>query len=411
VKPKERTDMTEPLDAPHLPGAVRVEQTHLRLPSQPSWIEPAVDFLKTKALMCGACQESRTGKLLVALHEALNNAVVHGNLEISSELKERGDDAYARALAAQSTDPRFSRRTVDIVVDYDGQRCQWAITDQGAGFDVESVLRRAASDEPDVLLASGRGILMMRSFMDELRYEAGGRRVILTLRKKSGEETRHQERLPINTPLRVAPVRADGSVDWDAAYAAVSRNLSVEGIGFLQAHLAVTGRVLLGLEVGEELVYVPAEVRHWRALGEDVVELGCRFQASSSVSPGADVGAAVGRLLDQAKGTPHHDDRRHYPRVPYSDTVEIHVSAAAAPLPGYPRNLSKGGIAFITTVALPPAFTVVFPARGEEPALCLRAEIVRSARVQEGFYDVAARFVDFAEGHPATRDGDAKENR
>jgi anti-sigma regulatory factor (Ser/Thr protein kinase) len=390
--------MIEPLDAPHLPGAVRVEQTHIRLPSQPSWIEPAVEFLKNKALLCGACQEWWTGKLLVALHEALNNAVVHGNLEISSELKELGDDAYARALAARSTDPRFAHRTVDIAVDYDGQRCQWAITDQGSGFDVDSALRRASSDEPDLLLASGRGILMMRNFMDELRYEAGGRRVILTLRKKSGQENRQQERVPMHAPLRVAPVRADGSVDWEAAYAAVARNLSAEGIGFLQAKLAVSGRILLGLEVGEELVYFPAEVRHWRALGQDVVELGCRFQTAANLgSPAGEMGAAVDRLLDQAKGTLPDDERRLHPRVPYTDPIQIHIGPGADPIPGYPRNLSKGGIAFITTTALPSTFTVVFPARNGEPALCLRAETIRSSRVQEGFFDVAARFVGFAE--------------
>jgi anti-sigma regulatory factor (Ser/Thr protein kinase) len=389
--------MGKPLEAPHLPDAVRVEQTHLRLPSQPSWIEPAVEYLKNRALLCSACQESRAGKLLVALHEALNNAIVHGNLEISSELKERDDDAYARALATRAADPHFARRTVDVFVNYDGQRCQWAITDQGPGFNVAKVMRRLDEDDSELLLASGRGILMMRSFMDELRFEAGGRRVVLAMHKASGQENRRQERLPVQARLRVAPLRADGSVDWDAAYAAVARNLSSEGIGLLQTHLAEAGRVLVGIEVGEELVYVPAEIRHCRSLGPDVVELGCRFQTPAvPAGTAADVAEAVGKILEQARGVPGQDERREHPRLPYSDTIEIHAGSDPTVILGYPRNLSRGGLAFITTRPLPQTFTVTFPPRGREPALHLLAELVRSAKVEEGFYEVAARFTDFA---------------
>jgi anti-sigma regulatory factor (Ser/Thr protein kinase) len=390
--------MSEPLEAPRLPEAVQGEQTYLRLPSQPHWIQPAVDYLKQRALLCGACQESRAGKLLVALHEALTNAVVHGNLEVSSALKEQDSDAFARALAQRSADVTYANRTVDVFVDYDGQRCQWAITDQGPGFDVEAVVRRAASDDPEMLLASGRGILLMRSFMDDLRYEAGGRRVILTLRKASGQENRRHERVLFQAPLRVAPVRPDGSVDWETAYAAVARNLSAGGIGLLQDRLAVTDRVLVAVPASDETLYLPAEVRHCRPVGGGLVELGCCLQVPESTGPaGSDVEEAIGRLLEQVRGTqPAHERRRHL-RVPYSEPIEILTGPGTLPLRGYPRNLSKGGIAFITTATLPPTFTLLFSARGEEPPLRVQAEAVRAVQIQEGFYDVAARFVDFAD--------------
>ena len=53
------------------------------------------------------------------------------------------------------------------------------------------------------MLASGRGILIMRSFLDDVRYEQGGRRIILTLLRASGAEKRQhdrhsfQQRLPV----------------------------------------------------------------------------------------------------------------------------------------------------------------------------------------------------------------------
>src|SRR5581483_9519496 len=150
-------------DTVDLSGQVLAEHTRLVLPSRPDWIEPAVEFLRQKAVLCGACQESRAGKLMIALHEALSNAVVHGNLELSSELKERGDESFAEALAERAADPVRSARTVEVRVDYDGRLCRWTILDQGQGFDVERVMTRVTSDDPEVLLASGRGILIMRS--------------------------------------------------------------------------------------------------------------------------------------------------------------------------------------------------------------------------------------------------------
>src|SRR5262249_1554241 len=74
-----------PVDAsvlpPFLPCMIRAEQTHLRIPSRPDWIGPTAEFLQRKAVLCGACPGERGDRLLVALHEALSNAIIHGNLE------------------------------------------------------------------------------------------------------------------------------------------------------------------------------------------------------------------------------------------------------------------------------------------------------------------------------------------
>src|SRR4051794_35094994 len=170
-------------EKPCLPARVTAERFHLSIPSLPHWIEPTVEYLCQRAALSGSCHEARAGKLMVALHEALTNAVVHGNLEVSSELKERGDDSFARALAERAADPALAGREVEIAVDFDGAVCRWVITDQGRGFDVERVLARCLGDDPEVLLASGRGILMMHSFLDAVRFDQGGRRVTLTLER------------------------------------------------------------------------------------------------------------------------------------------------------------------------------------------------------------------------------------
>jgi anti-sigma regulatory factor (Ser/Thr protein kinase) len=392
--------MDEPLQ-PHLPALVEHERTLLRLPSRPDWIEPAADYLCRKAVLCGACPEAQSSRLLIALHEALSNAVVHGNLEISSELKERGDSAFAEALAARAADPRFADRTVEVAAAYDGTRCRWTLTDQGKGFDVDRVLSCAASDDPERLPASGRGILMMRAFLDDVRWEAGGRRVILTLYKTA--ERRHSDRRAVREPVRVAPVREDGSVDWDAAYQAVARNLSEGGMAILQGRLATTDRILLGIPRGEtdggEPLYVPAEVRHLRRLGDNEVELGCRFLVEAPLpttdtpptATAADVGDAVGQFLDrQQSQLPLVQERRHHPRVAYTEQIGL----SAAPGVGFARDLSKGGIAFITTAPVEVGVQVLTLPQGPDRApMRVQARVVRCRKITENFYDVAACFV------------------
>jgi anti-sigma regulatory factor (Ser/Thr protein kinase) len=391
------------MDTPNLARAVVADQTHLRILSRPDWIEPTVTHLLQRALLSGACTESRADRLLLALHEGVTNAVIHGNLEIDSDLKEREDNTFIEKLAVRAADPHFHRRTVDIVVSYDGQRCQWTIVDQGPGFDVEGVLARAGRSGADQV-PSGRGLLLMRNFMDEMRYEDGGRKLILVLEHESAER-RHERRQASRAPLRLVPIRADGTIDWDAAHAAVARNLSEGGVGLIRNELARTDRILIGLTVGDRPLYIPAEVRHWRTLGGDLVELGCRF------SPGDDAGerglpaeaaAAIARLLERAP--PLRDaDRRSHPRVLFTERIEIVTAAEQPPLVGYARDLSKAGIAFLTTAPLPREVILVFAPAAAEPPLRVRTEVVHCAKVQEGFYDVGGRFRGLVPHQPAER--------
>src|SRR6516164_2240557 len=111
--------MISELQSPVLPSAVAAEHTYLQIPSQPEWIAPTVEYLKDKAVLCGACHEARANKLMLALHEALTNSIVHGNLELTSDLKEHSDTAFAEALAERAADPHYSTRPVEVHVAYD----------------------------------------------------------------------------------------------------------------------------------------------------------------------------------------------------------------------------------------------------------------------------------------------------
>src|SRR6476619_2811990 len=105
--------------APDPASAVLADLCHLRIPSQPDWIGPTVEYLVQRALRVGAIPPQRETKLMIALHEALTNAVIHGNLGISSELKERGGDEFFRAVDDRLADPAHASRVVDVQASFD----------------------------------------------------------------------------------------------------------------------------------------------------------------------------------------------------------------------------------------------------------------------------------------------------
>lgn len=396
--------MPDPSEPPVLPTNVVAERSHIVIPSLPNWIEPTVEFLRQKAVLGGACQETRSGKLLVALHEAITNAIVHGNLGVGSELKEQGSSVFAQALAQRASDPEFAERTVDIVVDYNGEVCHWIITDQGNGFDVERVLACCMSDDPDVLLSSGRGILMMRSFLDNVRFELGGRRAILSLERDSGAENRRAPRVPLHLPFQVTPVTTDGAPQWSSTYEAVSRNVSEHGISILQRHLSVSGRVMIGVPTEAGIVHVAAEVKHLRTLGTSGMELGCEFAeplpperpASPAPTPPQleEVHTAVTSILErhQATRVPEHE-RREHPRVVFNERVMIASERLAVPIFGYARDLSMGGIALIGQQPIGGEVTIHLSRPAGAQPLKVRCKIVRCSLIQEGFYDIGAAFL------------------
>ena len=88
-------------------------------------------------------------------HEALTNAVVHGN----------GTDPAKPVTATCRVEPDQLTITIE---------------DEGNGFDPDNVPDPTA--EANVLRESGRGVFLMRAYTDECRFERGGRRVILVKR-------------------------------------------------------------------------------------------------------------------------------------------------------------------------------------------------------------------------------------
>lgn len=119
------------------------------LPSEVSVVSSFIEkFMQLSANH--RCVSGNEAYVEIALHEALINAVVHGNHE----------------------DPR---KHVHVDCRCEPDEISILVRDEGQGFDVDRVPDPTAPE--NIQYTHGRGIYLMRAYMDEVRFEEGGRAV------------------------------------------------------------------------------------------------------------------------------------------------------------------------------------------------------------------------------------------
>jgi serine/threonine-protein kinase RsbW len=134
---------------PTIPGKVFESR---EIPSDVALVVPLVCRLVERLCVDGCVAAADRRKVELCLNEAVTNAVIHGN----------GSDF---------------RKTVRVQLFRDGNRWGTLITDQGEGFSDDEVPDLDAEEQ--LWQECGRGIALMRIFMDEVTYFDGGRSVRL----------------------------------------------------------------------------------------------------------------------------------------------------------------------------------------------------------------------------------------
>jgi CheY-like chemotaxis protein len=135
------------------------------------------DWLKQMKI-CGEAQLIRVG---AALHEALVNAIEHGNLELDSKLREDPRGAYYRLAKARSQQPPYCDRRVHVVASFTRSQATFTVQDEGPGFD-PSILPDPR-DPANLEKVSGRGLLLIRTFMDDVRFNERGNQITMVKRR------------------------------------------------------------------------------------------------------------------------------------------------------------------------------------------------------------------------------------
>lgn len=152
-------------------------ETHFALANDLALIEPLTAYFYDSMERLGFGDEGLRSQVGIALMEAVANAMVHGNLEIGSAVRRRDRDAYDALVATrQQQQPYRSRRVKLHAVQSPAEVC-FTIVDEGPGFDPGSIPDPTAVE--NLLAASGRGMMLMRAFMDTVEYGPEGNRVTM----------------------------------------------------------------------------------------------------------------------------------------------------------------------------------------------------------------------------------------
>src|SRR6266849_6171185 len=128
------------------------------MPSKIQAISPLVDRLM-RLIEGSHCVPGAEPDVELALREALDNAVVHGNQE-DPETK-----VHIRCRCGPGNE-------ISIIV-----------TDQGKGFDFGKIVGNGLTSDP--ASEHGRGIQLMKAYMDDVHFERGGSEVHMRRRLRT----------------------------------------------------------------------------------------------------------------------------------------------------------------------------------------------------------------------------------
>ncbi|KAB2921660.1 MAG: ATP-binding protein [Bacteroidetes bacterium] len=126
----------------------------LHIPSSRKNIHRVEEFFRTVNESYGLPDE-KLHALLVAVTEAVNNGIIHGN---------RNDET----------------KMVTVTCGRKGERLTVTVRDEGSGFDPSSVTDPL--EEDNLLRTGGRGVFLMKAFMESVSYNAEGNEVTLVMK-------------------------------------------------------------------------------------------------------------------------------------------------------------------------------------------------------------------------------------
>lgn len=134
-----------------------------------------VGQLEAQLLQIGTVDGTSVVQVAVALREAIVNAIVHGNLEVSSSLLEDGGVSFSRAIEERQRLEPFAGRKVTLVARYAPGEVSYVISDEGPGFDPSTL--PDPTDASNLEKASGRGLMLIRTFMDDVSFNERGNEI------------------------------------------------------------------------------------------------------------------------------------------------------------------------------------------------------------------------------------------
>lgn len=168
------------LQEQRLLGKLESFETRFVLDNDTSLIPALVAHLEEDLTRLKMCDPSALVLMGVALHEALTNAILHGNLELSSSLRETDEKEYYRLGVERRQQGPYGERRVFVTARFTQDELAFTIRDEGKGFDPSTL--PDPTDPSNLGKVSGRGLLLIQTFMDRVEHNEAGNAITMVKR-------------------------------------------------------------------------------------------------------------------------------------------------------------------------------------------------------------------------------------
>ncbi|HAN99963.1 MAG TPA: response regulator receiver protein [Planctomycetaceae bacterium] len=157
---------------------------HFVLENDNSLIGPLVEFLQQQLIGWEEADRLRIG---IALDETLVNAMYHGNLEVGSDLRQDDESEYYKTIELRAKTAPYSHRKLTVDAEFGPDWLRVRVEDEGPGFDPDSL--PDPTDPENLERVSGRGLLLIRTFMDEVTFSPRGNAITMFKRRVAAGES------------------------------------------------------------------------------------------------------------------------------------------------------------------------------------------------------------------------------
>jgi CheY-like chemotaxis protein len=155
-------------------------ETSFKFENDPNLITPMIQLLQEDLALMDLFDATGRMRVGVALQESISNAIYHGNLELSSDLRQDDERIFYRMAENRRSIEPFRDRRLHVYCSIDRDSASYTIKDEGPGFDTTKLDRPIEPE--DLMKIGGRGLLLIRTFMDEVEFNSEGNQITLTKR-------------------------------------------------------------------------------------------------------------------------------------------------------------------------------------------------------------------------------------
>jgi CheY-like chemotaxis protein len=162
--------------------ALMYSESRFQLDNDSSLIPHLIGHLREDLIGLKLCDENEAIRVGVALREALINAIQQGNLEISREVLERDGQASQTLIAERCRQPPYEDRHVHLTVKESRSEVVYVVRHEGPGCAPARI--PDLKDPTNLEQFSERGLRLIRTFMDEVSYNAVGNEITMVKRRR-----------------------------------------------------------------------------------------------------------------------------------------------------------------------------------------------------------------------------------